>query len=68
MWTLGLRCNMMSMVREWSVMRVSVVIPTYSRPKDLSELDSFLKQTVMPLEVMVDDTPSNIIEEVCAKY
>jgi len=59
---------MMSMVREWSVMRVSVVIPTYSRPKDLSELDSFLKQTVMPLEVMVDDTPSNIIEEVCAKY
>ena len=49
-------------------MRVSVVIPTYSRPKDLSELDSFLKQTVMPLEVMVDDTPSNIIEEVCAKY
>jgi len=59
---------MMSMVREWSVMRVSVVIPTYSHPKDLSELDSFLKQTVMPLEVMVDDTPLNIIEEVCAKY
>jgi len=51
-------------------MKVSVVIPTYYRSEDLSELfDSLLKQTVKPLEVIVvDDTPSNIIEEVCAKY
>jgi glycosyltransferase involved in cell wall biosynthesis len=51
-------------------MKVSVIIPTYYRPKDLSELlDSLLRQTVKPLEVIVvDDTPSNIIEELCAKY
>jgi len=51
-------------------MKASIVIPTYYRPKDLAELfDSLLKQTVKPLEVIVvDDTPSNIIEEICAKY
>jgi glycosyltransferase involved in cell wall biosynthesis len=51
-------------------MKVSVIITTYYRPKDLSELlDSLLRQTVKPLEVIVvDDTPSNIIEELCAKY
>jgi glycosyltransferase involved in cell wall biosynthesis len=51
-------------------MKVSVIIPTYYRPKDLSELfESLLKQTVKPLEVIVvDDTPSNIIEELCAKH
>jgi len=57
-------------VRTKDGMKVSVVIPTYYRPKDLSELfDSLLKQTVKPLEIIVvDDTPSNIIEKVCAKY
>jgi len=51
-------------------MEVSVVIPTYYRSKDLSELfDSLLKQTVKPLEVIVvDDTPTNIIEKVCETY
>ena len=51
-------------------MKVSIVVPTYGRPNDLADLfDSLLKQTVKPLEVIVvDDTPSNVIKEVCAKY
>jgi glycosyltransferase involved in cell wall biosynthesis len=57
-------------VRAQNGMKVSVIIPTYYRPKDLSELfESLLKQTVKPLEVIVvDDTPSNIIEEVCENF
>ncbi|MEM2703870.1 MAG: glycosyltransferase family 2 protein [Candidatus Bathyarchaeia archaeon] len=51
-------------------MKVSVVIPTYYRPKDLANLfDSILRQTVKPLEVIVvDDTPTNVIEKVCETY
>jgi len=51
-------------------MKVSIVVPTYERPNDLADLfDSLLKQTVKPLEVIVvDDTTSNVIKEVCAKY
>lgn len=51
-------------------MKVSVVIPTYYRPNDLADLfDSILKQTIKPLEVIVvDDTPTNVIEKVCEKY
>jgi len=49
---------------------VSIVIPTYYRIKDLSELfNSILKQTVKPLEVIVvDDTPTSAIEELCEAY
>lgn len=48
-------------------MKVSVVIPTYYRSKDLSELfDSLLNQTIKPLEVIViDDAPTDVIKEVC---
>lgn len=51
-------------------MKVSVVIPTYYRPNDLVDLfDSILKQTVKPLEIIVvDDTPTNVIERVCEEY
>jgi len=50
--------------------KVSVVIPTYYRPKDLADLfDSLLRQTVKPMEVIVvDDTPVNVIERLCEKY
>jgi len=46
--------------------RVSIIVPTYYRARDLSELlDSILKQTTKPLEVIiVDDTPSNDIKTV----
>jgi len=52
-------------------MQVSVVIPTYYRPDDLTQLlDSLLKQTVKPFEVIVvdDNTPTDIIRAVCEKY
>jgi GT2 family glycosyltransferase len=51
-------------------MRVSVVIPTYYRADDLSELlDSILTQTVKPFEVIVvDDTPNDAISALCEKY
>ena len=51
-------------------MKVSVVIPTYYRPSDLSELfNSLLKQTLKPLEVIVvDDTPIILIKAVCQEY
>ena len=51
-------------------MKVSVIIPTYYRPTDLSELfDSLLKQTFKPLEVIVvDDTPTIVIKAVCHEY
>jgi GT2 family glycosyltransferase len=51
-------------------MKVSVVIPTYYRAKDLSELlCSLLKQIVKPCEVVVvDDTPNNTIRVLCEKY
>jgi glycosyltransferase involved in cell wall biosynthesis len=47
-----------------------VVIPTYYRPDDLSELfRSLLKQTVKPSEVIiVYDTPTDMVKAVCEKY
>jgi len=47
-------------------MRVSIIVPTYYRARDLSALlDSILEQTIKPLEVIiVDDTPSNDIKAV----
>lgn len=49
---------------------VSIVIPTYYRVKDLSELfNSILRQTVKPLEVIVvDDTPTDVIKNICEEY
>jgi glycosyltransferase involved in cell wall biosynthesis len=46
---------------------VSIVIPTYFRSAELSELfDSLIKQTVSPFEVIiVDDTPTDVIKVVC---
>ncbi|MEM3566639.1 MAG: glycosyltransferase family A protein [Candidatus Bathyarchaeia archaeon] len=51
-------------------MEVSVIIPTYYRPKDLIDLfESLLRQTVKPLEVIVvDDTSTDVIESVCESY
>jgi len=52
-------------------MRVSVVIPTYFRAHDLSELfDSILKQTIKPFEVIVvdDNTPNDSVKKVCDKF
>jgi glycosyltransferase involved in cell wall biosynthesis len=51
-------------------MQVSVVIPTYYRPDDLTELfRSLLKQIVKPFEVIIiDDTPTDTIKAVCEKY
>jgi len=49
---------------------ISVVIPTYYRSNDLAELfESILRQTIMPLEVIVvDDTPTNEIKALCEDY
>lgn len=51
-------------------MKVSIIVPTYHRAHDLSELlDSILKQTVRPYEVIVvDDTPNDTIETLCEEY
>jgi glycosyltransferase involved in cell wall biosynthesis len=51
-------------------MKVSVVVPTYYRADDLSQLlDSLLRQTIKPFEVIiVDDTPSNVISALCEEY
>lgn len=51
-------------------MKVSVIIPTYYRPDDLSELlVSLLKQTVKPIEILVvDDTPTDVVRRVCEAY
>lgn len=51
-------------------MRVSSVIPTFYRPGDLSELfESFLRQTVKPMEIIVvDDTPTAEIKVVCEEW
>jgi GT2 family glycosyltransferase len=51
-------------------MKVSVVVPTYCRVDDLSELfGSLLKQTVKPFEVIVvDDTPDDTISVLCETY
>lgn len=49
---------------------VSVIIPTYYRIDDLSELfKSILNQTVKPLEVLVvDDTPDETVSDLCKGY
>lgn len=46
------------------------MIPTYYRSNDLAELfESILRQTIMPLEVIVvDDTPTNEIKALCEDY
>ena len=51
-------------------MKVSIVVPSYYRADDLSELlDSILGQTVRPFEVIVvDDTPNDTIGTLCDKY
>lgn len=51
-------------------MKVSIIIPTYYRSNDLSDLFiSLLKQTVKPIEVIVvDDTPTSVIKHVCEDY
>lgn len=51
--------------------KISVVIPTYYRQFDLSELfDSILRQTINPFEVIVvdDHTPNDTIKIVCEEY
>jgi len=49
---------------------ISVIIPTYYRASDLSELfESILRQTINPVEVIVvDDTPNDTIKIVCEVY
>ncbi|MEZ0345679.1 MAG: glycosyltransferase family 2 protein [Infirmifilum sp.] len=48
-------------------MKVSIVVPTFNRIKDLAELfDSILNQTILPVEViLVDDTPSDEVKLLC---
>ena len=50
--------------------KISVIIPSYYRAVDLSELfDSILYQTITPVEVIVvDDTPNDTIKIVCEEY
>lgn len=45
-------------------MKISIVIPTYEREKDLNEcLDSIIIQTTLPKEIIViDDSPNNSIK------
>jgi len=52
------------------MMKVSVVVPTYYRAEDLTDLfDSLLGQTVKPFEVIVvDDTADNSIKALCENY
>ena len=49
---------------------LSVIVPTYNRPRDLTTLlNSVLKQTAKPAEVMiVDDSPSPVIMHVFEDY
>ncbi len=50
---------------------ISVIIPTYYRQYNLSELfDSILRQTITPIEVIVvdDHTPNDTIKKVCEEY
>jgi len=50
--------------------KVSVIIPTYNRERDLRELfENLLVQTYKPVEVIiVDDTPGNEIDNLCREY
>jgi len=49
---------------------ISVVVPIYYRPVELSRLlDSILKQTKKPMEIIiVDDTPNPLIKLICEQY
>ncbi len=57
-------------IRTCTNSEISVIIPTYYRPVDLSELfESILRQTINPVEVfVVDDTPNDSIKIVCEGY
>jgi len=48
-------------------MRVSVIFPTYQRPKDLEiALDSLLVQTILPFEtIVVDQSDDDLTKELC---
>lgn len=51
--------------------KISVVIPIYCRHAELSDLlDSILRQTINPVEVIVidDHTPNNTLKIVCKEY
>ncbi|HJX23088.1 MAG TPA: glycosyltransferase, partial [Candidatus Bathyarchaeia archaeon] len=49
---------------------VSVVVPTYYRPKELGDLfDSLLNQSIRPFEVViVDDTPTKAVRNLCEDF
>jgi glycosyltransferase involved in cell wall biosynthesis len=52
-------------------MKVTIVIPTFNRASDLSELlDSILKQTTKPLEIIIvdDNTPNDTTRVVSESY
>ena len=50
-------------------MKISVIFPTYKRPKDLEiALDSLLIQTLLPFEtIVVDQSDDNLTKELCHK-
>ncbi|MGC9097105.1 MAG: glycosyltransferase family 2 protein, partial [Infirmifilum sp.] len=49
---------------------ISIVVPTYDRTESIKRLfKSILDQDISPLEVIiVDDTPSSDVEELCKKW
>lgn len=50
---------------------VSVIVPTFKRAQELDSLllPSLAEQTLLPFEIIVvDDTPDNSVETVCAKW
>lgn len=50
--------------------KVSIIIPTYDRAKDLDELlNSILQQTILPLEVIVvdDEIPTGEVRALCER-
>lgn len=51
-------------------MKISVIIPTLNRPEILNEtLDSILKQSILPSEVVIiDQSDDELTERVCRRY
>lgn len=51
------------------MMKISVIFPTYQRPKDLeTALDSLLIQTLLPFEtIVVDQSDDNLTKDLCHK-
>lgn len=51
-------------------LQVSVIVPTYCRATDLSELlDSIIRQTTLPSEIIIiDDSPDDSVISVCKKH